>query len=187
MLTTSCNTISKGKVESKVEDTITVSATPKKVLLHSSVTHWNELYDTLQKVELPLALTDDKWRGQILHFYKKLKQYSIPPSFPVTIVSENENYIGVIIIVDELPVLVTYDSERNPIDELFIFDDYGMDPTKSISEYALINADLTINLVDSILTYRIDENEIQIMETQEFSRTVNNYRIDDKGRFIKED
>jgi hypothetical protein len=193
---TNCNTKPNDKSENKEIETFTETDSDsvtninldKEDRLHYSLTQWNKLYDTLTKTELPIEFNQKKWRKDYIRtFYKKLGQNSIPSSFPVTILSENKNYISIIIVVDDLPVLVTYDKDKKPIDELFILDDYGMNPTKDITEFARINTDLTINLIDSIYTYKLDESERWIQDSQEFSRTVNNFKIDDRGKIKKMD
>lgn len=147
----------------------------------------NSAYDTLQRIELPLKLTTNNWRPYIKNFYKKLGQYSIPSNYPVGIISQNEYFKSVLIIIDELPVLMTLDNNQNPIDTLFILDDYGMNPSKEVSEFSVIDEGLRVILIDSMYTYDLDENEIQINGTQKFKRTEENYKISDKGIIEKLD
>jgi hypothetical protein len=152
-----------------------------------TVTPWTPLYDNLKKVDLPLELTKNRWQIDIAAFYKKLGRYSIPSNYPVGVVSEKKNFKTVLIIIDELPVIMTFDSKHKPIDTLFILDDYGMNPTKEIEEFAKIDADLRITLIDSIYTFKIDENERQLIETRIFTTTVDNYQVDKNGKIRKVD
>lgn len=141
----------------------------------------NSAYDTLQKIELPFKLTTHNWRPYIKYYYKKLGQNSIPSNYPVGIISQNDKFKAVLIIIDELPVLMTFDNNQNPINTLFILDDYGMNPSKDITEFSAINKDLRVILIDSMYTYDLDENEIQISGTQRFQRTEDHYKISNKG------
>lgn len=177
----SCNLRSSEKISSTKNTNSSSDTLSNKKQPHTP-TPWNFTYDTLQKViKLPFELTKDQWRPYIKYFYKKLEQNSIPSNYPVGIISQNNNYKSILAVIDELPVLMTFDSNKSPVDTLFLFDDYGMNPANEVTEFSTITEDLSITLIDKIFEYELDKNEIQITSTQKFKQTENKYRITNKG------
>lgn len=144
-------------------------------------------YDSLQNLGLPLTLNQTIWSELAKKHYDKfgVKGGYDLLTMPFSKLVDTELYKGVIFIYDD-PILITIDKNLNPIDTLFLLgDNYSNDPSITTIEQARINSDLTIQLIDSVFTYDIRENEDRIENTEKLTITTKNYRIEKTGKIQK--
>jgi len=144
-------------------------------------------YDTLRNLGLPMTLNQKTWDELTKNHYEKfgIKGGSDLLTMPFAKMIDSELYKGIIFIYDN-PILITIDKNSNPIDTLFLLgDNYSNDPSINTIEQALINKDLTINLLDSVFTYDLGKDEERLESTEKLTVKIGNYKIDSTGQIIK--
>lgn len=144
-------------------------------------------YDTLQNLGLPLTLNQKTWTELTKSHYDKfgIKGGYDLLTMPFSKLTDSDSYKGIIFIYDD-PILITIDKKLNPIDTLFLLgDNYSNDASIMTIEQAKINHDLTIQLLDSVFTYDLGENESRIESTKKLTIKVDNYRIEKTGQIRK--
>ena len=144
-------------------------------------------YDTLQNLGLPLTLNQKTWTELSKKHYDK---YGIKGGYdlltmPFGKLTDSDLYKGIFFIYDD-PILITIDKNLNPIDTLFLLgDNFSNDPSITTIEQAKINSDLTIQLMDSVFTYDLGQNEDRIESTEHLTIKLENYRIERTGQIKK--
>ena len=149
------------------------------------------VYDTLDLLSVPIALTPEKWSD----LYKRhLSKYGTNEDWellkhPYARLTENSNYKAIIFVsTDETgsPTLVTIDKGGQPIDTLFLLGDWGgNDPTIGTSEIVTITRDYTIHLIDSTSTFHLGPDGERIESTGRLAVTNERYQIVENGRIEK--
>jgi len=155
--------------------------------LASNVLTFRSNYDTLQRLSLPLILNEKIWRELSRKHHETFGFRSADDilTVPFGKLVDSELFKVVIFIFDD-PILVTIDRNQNPIDTLFLLgDNYSNDASTATIEQAIVNTDLSVQLIDSVFTYLIDENEYRIENSKKLEIQTENYRINKTGKILK--
>ena len=153
---------------------------------------FKSVYDTLQKISLPLKWDPTVWRNlAALHEDKyRIANYDLQfTQHPYGILADKESYKAIIFISQTetgSPILMTIGRDQNPIDTLFILGDWGgNDPSYGVSEIAEINSDLSITLLDSISSWELDDKGDRLEDSEDLKIKLDRYRILDNGKIKK--
>jgi len=155
--------------------------------LNSNVLTFQSDFDTLQRLSLPLTLNGKIWSELSRNHYETFgfRKGDDILTEPFGKFVDSELFKGVIFIFDD-PILVTIDRNQNPIDTLFLLgDNYSNDVSTATTEQAIVNTDLSIQLIDSVFTYLVDENDDRIDSSEKLEIQTENYRINKTGKILK--
>jgi hypothetical protein len=152
------------------------------------VRHFTSVYDSLDKMAVPVVLTSDKWDSlYTIHVDK----YGIGGSWKSTLnhpykkLMDSERYKAIVFVsIDETgaPLLVTIDSLGSVIDSLSLLGDWSSNDAESRTiETATIGSDFSIRLLDSVFTYRLGPEGDRLESTQKLTVTDELYRVLDNG------
>lgn len=148
---------------------------------------FKSVYDTLDKIEVPVTFRPDKWSDL---YMKHVDKYGIKEGWellkhPYAKLTDRENYKAIIFTsTDETgsPTIITIDRQGIPVDTLFLLGDWGgNDPGFGTNEMATINKDLTIHLLDSASTYDLGPDGDRIESSRKLKITDELYKILDSG------
>jgi hypothetical protein len=152
---------------------------------------FKSVYDTLDQMEIPITLTPDKW-GDL--YKRHLERYGLrlgenTIGHPYARLSENENFKAFVFAsTDETgsPVIITFDKKGKEIDGLVLLGDWGgNDPSIGTTELAIINKDLTIQLIDSTRTYDLNADGDRVESSEKLTTKDKLFRILDSGKIEK--
>lgn len=105
-------------------------------------------------------------------------------------VHENNNYVAILYLLPAdiiLPFIQTNDKKGNKISTLNLFSEYcGGDESSWGTSWATIDKDLNICLTDSTVMFDLDSNSNIIKSSIETMVNRKKYRIDNKGKIIKQ-
>jgi hypothetical protein len=150
-------------------------------------------YDTLDKIKLPVKWDPESWNNLYLGHRDK---YGLNHEWdifqhPYARLSETDNYKAIIFISTGetgSPAIATIGKDQKPIDTLFLLGDWGgNDPSYGVSEVATISTDLNIHLLDSVMSWELDEKGTRREETKYVEIQSDKYKILENGKFKKID
>ena len=102
---------------------------------------------------------------------------------------DNEAYDAIICTVPnecQSPFLVTINKNGKIIDSLFLLGKWGgNDPSYGIVEYAIINSDLTIQIIDTTDTWDVDKDYRSIESSKKTTIKNEHYKVLDNGTIKK--
>ncbi|MEI6123736.1 MAG: hypothetical protein WCQ95_08910 [Bacteroidota bacterium] len=143
-------------------------------------------FDKIIKLKLPLIISSDNWNDM----FKKYGNYSDNDNYkllkhPFARLIDKEKFEAIICTVPsevESPAFVTIDRNGKVIDSLFLVGKYGgNDPCYGISEYAIINTDLTIQIIDTTYTWDVDKDYSRIDNSKKMTVQNELYKVLDNG------
>ncbi len=148
---------------------------------------------TLDKVSLPLYHNPEQTFPKISYNYNKegFKKFkSSWESEPIGILFRDKNTVALIefVVADfgYAPFIITYDINGNKIDSLAPYEKTGYDIGYRAMEYLTIREDKSIIVKDSVVTYDINSDSTDIIDsTAKLKIGFTNYKIDSKGYFRK--
>lgn len=84
------------------------------------------------------------------------------------------------------PLLITIDKDGNELDSFVVYQTVGFDMGYYRSNFVTINADISITLIDSLVTRKINEDRSdEIPGTDSLTVTKSKFNLTDKGKFKK--
>jgi hypothetical protein len=152
---------------------------------------FKSVYDTLDQMEIPVTLTWDKWDHLCKEHFERygLRQGENVTDHPYAKLAESENFKAFVFIsIDETgsPVIMTFDKNGNELDGLDLMGDVGSnDPSIRTTELAIINKDLTIQLIDSTWTYDVNADGNRIESSEKLATKDELFRILVSGEIEK--
>jgi hypothetical protein len=153
----------------------------------TEVKPFKSVYDTLDQMEIPVTFRSDEWSDLSM---RHLEKYGVKERWelmhhPYAKLVDSLNYKAIIFVSTDQagsPTLITIDRIGNPIDTLFLLDDWASnDPSNGTLELATINEDLTIHLSDSVSTYDLGPDGDRRESTRKVTVTDKLYRIRNSG------
>ncbi len=146
--------------------------------------------DTIVTLKLPLVISSENWDEMFKKYGKLGNNEEIKLlKHPFAKLVDNEIYEAIICTVPnevDSPFFVTINKDGKIIDSLFLIGEYGgNDASIGIKEYALINNDMTINIIDSTFSFDVDKDYNRIESSEKL--TVKNvlYKVLENGMIKK--
>lgn len=152
---------------------------------------FKSVYDTLDQMKIPITLTWKKWNSLYEEHLKRygLKQGENTTDHPFAKLVERKKYKAFVFTsTDETgsPIIITFDKDGKSIDGFSLLGDVASnDPSNWTKELAIINEDLSIELIDSVWTYDLDSAGERIESSEKLTTKNELYRILDTGKFEK--
>lgn len=148
---------------------------------------------TLEKLTLPIQIETNSLGPEFSDKYdeEKFEKYKhANTSVPLGIYFQKNGVVGIIDCgvgdLGYLPFLTTFDQEGNKIDSIRFFNKYGIDMGYEGSEYITFYPDQKIEVLDTIKTWDLNEDQSNIVEgTMKISAGKTNYKVLENGKIIK--
>ncbi len=166
-----------------------------KATIHDSKIIENQTYhstlgDSIVKLKLPLIISYRNWDEMFRKYGKLGNNEEIKLlKHPFAKLVDNEAYDAIICTVPnecQSPFLVTINKNGKIIDSLFLLGKWGgNDPSYGIVEYAIINSDLTIQIIDTTDTWDVDKDYRSIESSKKTTIKNEHYKVLDNGTIKK--
>ncbi len=153
---------------------------------------FKSVYDTLDKIVLPVKWDPDVWSDLAEKHRDKYGMSGHDWEFhkhPYRILADRENFKAIVFFSQTetgSPIIMTIGKDLKPIDTLTLLGDWGgNDPSYGVSEIAEIESDLSIMLLDSISNWNLDSQGERIEDSHDLKIKLERFRILDNGKIKK--
>jgi hypothetical protein len=150
---------------------------------------FRSIYDSLAKIELPLKLTPESWSEIIKTKTERYSSLSTTYAEPVVKIYDGEDFKLVLFVFQAesaAPILYSVNKKKELTDTLFLMGDWtSNDPENATQEYVTINKDLTIQLLDSAFTWKVDSLGERIEASKKLLVKFEEYKIFESGKISK--
>jgi hypothetical protein len=150
---------------------------------------FQSVYDSLDKIELPLQLTPESWHKIAKERAEKYPSLSTDYTRPVAKIYDGTDFKLVLFISQTesaAPILYSVNKKNEIADTLFLMGDWASnDPENGTQEYVTINKDLTIQLLDSAFTWRVDSLGERIQSSMKTKIKLEDYKVLKSGKISK--
>ena len=152
-------------------------------------TSFKSPYDTLVKLELPFILSPIIWDDLLMEHFEKFN-FEIPDYWklldhPYAKLVDAKNYKAIIFYANNennSPSIVTIGKNGKPIDTLLLIrNSGGNDPSFYSTAFVKVNTDLSIQIIDSVSTFEIDQNGLRIESSLELKVINEKFKIFETG------
>jgi hypothetical protein len=168
---------------------ILLSSCNSKKQSNSETITFQSIYDSLEKIELPLQLTPKSWSEIVRTKTKNHSSLSTAHTQPIAKIYDCKDFKLVLFefqAESAAPILYSVNKKNELTDTLFLMGDWtSNDPENRTQEYVTINKDLTIQLLDSAFTWKVDSLGERIQSTMATKVKLENYQISEMGKILK--